>query len=92
MPKAHPDWKLKDLLEFPCPFTYKVIGHANPELHDRVAEVFHCYVSGKWTPIIRPSAKGNYYSISISTVVVSIEQVENLYRELGAIDAVLMVL
>lgn len=26
------DAKLKDLLEFPCSFTYKVMGHAKPEL------------------------------------------------------------
>ncbi len=31
--------KLKDLLEFPCKFTYKVMGYAKPELPDLVLEV-----------------------------------------------------
>jgi len=31
--------KLNELLEFPCPFTYKVMGLAQPELVDQVVEV-----------------------------------------------------
>jgi putative lipoic acid-binding regulatory protein len=31
--------KLNELLEFPTPFTYKVMGLAKPELVDQVVEV-----------------------------------------------------
>ena len=31
--------KLNELLEFPTPFTYKVMGQALPELVDQVVEV-----------------------------------------------------
>ncbi|WP_434359282.1 DUF493 family protein YbeD [Parasalinivibrio latis] len=84
--------KLKDLLEFPCDFTYKVMGHAKPELPDLVLEVIQRHAPGDYSPSIKPSAKGNYHSISITINATSIEQVENLYKELGEIEIVRMVL
>ncbi|AUH01600.1 hypothetical protein CWC46_18395 [Prodigiosinella confusarubida] len=84
--------KLNELLEFPCPFTYKVMGLAKPELVDLVVEVVQRHAPGDYTPQIKPSAKGNYHSISITITATDIEQVETLYEELGKIDIVRMVL
>lgn len=44
------DAKLKDLLEFPCSFTYKVMGHAKPELPERVLEVIQRHAPGDYSP------------------------------------------
>ena len=77
--------KLNELLEFPTPFTYKVMGQALPELVDQVVEVVQRHAPGDYTPTVKPSSKGNYHSVSI-------EQVETLYEELGKIDIVRMVL
>ena len=74
--------KLNELLEFPTPFTYKVMGQALPELVDQV----------DYTPTVKPSSKGNYHSVSITINATHIEQVETLYEELGKIDIVRMVL
>ena len=86
------DAKLKDLLEFPCSFTYKVMGYAKPELPEKVLEVIQRHAPGNYSPSVKPSAKGNYNSVSITITATSIEQVEVLYKELGEIDIVRMVL
>ncbi|MGG2141037.1 DUF493 family protein YbeD [Symbiopectobacterium sp. RP] len=84
--------KLNELLEFPCSFTYRVVGHAQPELVDRVVEVVQRHAPGDYSPQVKPSSKGNYHSVSISITATHIEQVETLYEELGAIDIVRVVL
>jgi uncharacterized protein len=84
--------KLNELLEFPCSFTYKVMGEAKPELVDKVVAVIQKYAPGDYTPSIKPSSKGNYHSVSITINATHIEQVEALYKELGEIDIVRMVL
>lgn len=84
--------KLAELLEFPCDFTYKVMGEAHPELPDRVVEVIQRHAPGDYAPSIRPSSKGTYHSVSITITAKDIEQIEELYRELGEIELVKMVL
>lgn len=75
--------KLNELLEFPTPFTYKVMGQALPELVDQVVEVVQRHAPGDYTPTVKPSSKGNYHSVSITINATHIEQVETLYEELG---------
>ena len=41
--------KLNELLEFPTPFTYKVMGQALPELVDQVVEVVQRHAPAKAT-------------------------------------------
>lgn len=84
--------KLNELLEFPCSFTYKVMGHAKPELVDQVVEVIQRHAPGDYTPSIKPSSKGNYHSVSVTINATHIEQVETLYKELGELELVRMVL
>ncbi|MFC1237348.1 DUF493 family protein YbeD [Vibrio sp. DW001] len=83
---------LKDLLEFPCQFTYKVMGYAKPELPELVLQVIQKYAPGDYSPTIKPSGKGTYNSVSVTITATSIEQVDSLYKELGEIDIVRMVL
>jgi len=84
--------KLNELLEFPCPFTYRVMGVARPELVDEVVEVVQRHAPGDYSPEVKPSSKGNYHSVSITITATHIEQVETLYEELGKIAMVRMVL
>ena len=84
--------KLNELLEFPTPFTYKVMGQALPELVEHKDEVEKRHAPGDYTPTVKPSSKGNYHSVSITIDATHIEQVETLYEELGKIDIVRMVL
>ncbi len=84
--------KLRDLLEFPCQFTYKVMGYAKPELPELVLSVVQRHAPGDYSPRVKPSGKGNYHSVSVTITATSIEQVETLYTELGDIEIVRMVL
>ncbi|EPL5633478.1 TPA: YbeD family protein [Proteus mirabilis] len=84
--------KLNELLEFPCSFTYKVMGHAKPELVDQVVEVIQRHAPGDYTPSVKPSSKGNYHSVSVTINATHIEQVETLYKELSELELVRMVL
>mgnify|MGYP001366401113 CR=1 FL=1 len=83
---------LNELLEFPCSFTYKVMGLAKPELVDSVLEVIQRHAPGDYQPQVKPSSKGNYHSVSVTITAKDIEQIERLYEELGQIDIVRMVL
>lgn len=49
--------KLNELLEFPCSFTYKVMGLAQPELVDQVVEVVQRHAPGDYNPQVKPSSK-----------------------------------
>ncbi|PJG63272.1 hypothetical protein CV016_08135 [Yersinia kristensenii] len=84
--------KLNELLEFPCPFTYKVMGIAEPQLVNQVFEVVQRHAPGDYTPQVKPSSKGNYHSVSITITATHIDQVETLYEELGNLELVRMVL
>lgn len=87
-----PQKQLKDLLEFPCDFTFKVVGANRPNLVDDVIAVVQKYAKGDYQPRENVSSKGTYNSVSVDIVAENIEQVETLYAELAKIDGVRMVL
>ncbi|HGO5815842.1 Uncharacterized conserved protein [Mannheimia haemolytica] len=87
-----PQAKLKDLLEFPCHFTFKVVGANREDLVDDVVVVTQKYAKGDYNPRQQKSSKGTYNSVSIDIVAENIEQVETLYTELAKIAGVRMVL
>lgn len=84
--------KLNELLKFPCSFTYKVMGRAEPELVDQVVKVIQRHVPGDYTPQVKPSSKGNYHSVSVTITATHIDKVEILYEELAKLELVRMVL
>lgn len=86
------DKKLKDLLEFPCSFTFKVVGANRQGLVDDVVATVQNVVKGDYRPTEQASSKGTYNSVSITLNAENIEQIETLYAELAKIDGVRMVL
>jgi len=84
--------KFDEYLEFPCSFTFKVMGAANGQLAHQVVNVVQQHAPGDYSPSVRPSAKGNYHSVSISVTVTSKEHIEGLYQALADIETVVMVL
>lgn len=86
------DKKLKDLLEFPCAFTFKVVGLKRDGLVDDVVAEVQKVVKGDYHPSTKESGKGTYHSVSITIQAENIEQVERLYTNLAAIEGVRMVL
>ncbi|MDH2925659.1 DUF493 family protein [Lonepinella koalarum] len=87
-----PQQQLKDLLNFPCSFTFKVVGKNRPDLMDDVVVVTQKYAKGDYNPRQHISSKGTYNSVSIDIIAENIAQVETLYVELAKIDGVRMVL
>lgn len=86
------DKKLKDLLEFPCSFTFKVVGANRPTLVDDVVATVQNVVKGDYRPTQQASSKGTYNSVSITLNAENIEQIETLYTDLAKIEGVRMVL
>ncbi len=82
------DTKFDEYLDFPCNFPFKVLGLADDTLADRVVAVLQQHAPGDYVPSVKPSSKGTYISVSVTTVVTSKEHIELLYTELAAIDGV----
>lgn len=87
-----PQQKLRDLLEFPCKFTFKVMGTHRENLVDDVVSVTQTHVKGDYNPREQRSSKGTYNSVSIDVLAENIEKIETLYEELAKIEGVRMVL
>lgn len=81
--------ELNKLLEFPCSFTFKIMGNADPKLTDSILRVIQQYAPGDYTPITRPSSQGNYCSVSVTIYAVDVNQIESLYQVLSSIDGVI---
>lgn len=79
-------------LEFPCPFSFKVLAHAYEELVDNVMAVVQEHAPGDYSPTVRPSSSGTYHSVTIEVVVTSKDHVETLYKALGSVEKVKYVL
>ncbi len=81
-------------VEFPCDFAVKAIGPADGGLEGEVVAVVrrHAPDLGEGAVRTRPSAGGRYLAVTVRLRARSREQLERIYRELHALDSVLMVL
>ena len=82
------------LIEYPSDFPIKIMGAMQDAFAQTMVEVvqkhdpdFH---AGKME--MRPSAKGNYLSLTVTVRATSREQLDNLYRELSSHAMVKVVL
>ena len=82
------------LLEFPCDFPIKIIGKRADGFAQAVLETVlrHAPDFDAAAIEMRPSAKGNYLSLTCTIRAVSREQLDALYRELSAHPLVKVVL
>ncbi len=84
----------ESLIEYPSDFPIKIMGAMQEQFAQTMVEVvqkhdpeFH---AGKMD--MRPSAKGNYLSLTVTVRATSREQLDNLYRELSSHAMVKVVL
>ena len=84
----------KSLIEYPSDFPIKIMGQMQDAFAQTIVELvirhdpeFH---AGKME--MRPSAKGNYLSLTVTVRAISREQLDNLYRELSSHPMVKVVL
>lgn len=92
MVKPVKDTKFDEYLEFPCPFTFKIMGVANVNLTDQVLAKLQSIAPGDYVPKVKPSSKGTYESITVVATVTSKEHIEQIYTEIGSLEDVRYVL
>ena len=84
----------ESLLTFPCEFPIKVMGRSSETFETDVVGIVRKHVPDLPDSAVtsRPSGKGNYVAITVIVSATSKEQLDNIYRELNAHEAVMMTL
>lgn len=84
----------KSLLEFPCEFPIKVMGHARDDFESLVASLVRQHIPDLSESAIRkrPSKEGKYLAITVTVTATSREQLDAIYYDLTACEHVLMAL
>ena len=82
------------LLQFPCRFPIKVMGEAHAEFFADIETCIARHVPDRDLVgvVHRESRGGNYVGVTITLTATSQDQLDALYRELGACARVRMVL
>lgn len=86
------DTRFDELIDFPSVQTFKVMGVAHEHLPTHVVGCLQEHAPGDYAPIIKPSTKGNYHSVSVKVTVTSKEHMELIYTELAKLELVRVVL
>ncbi|MGC0117709.1 DUF493 family protein YbeD [Pseudoalteromonas piscicida] len=92
MVKPVKNTKFDEYLEFPCPFTFKIMGLANVNLTDQILAKLQVIAPGDYAPNVKPSSKGTYEAVSLVVTVTSKEHIEQIYTEIGGIEDVRYIL
>ena len=86
------DTNFDQLLDFPCQQNFKIMGIAYEQLPQDVISCLQIHAPGDYVPVVKPSSKGTYHSISLSVTVISKEHMETIYIELAKLELVKVVL
>ena len=86
--------KEESLLTFPCEFPIKVMGRSSETFETEVVGIVrkHAPDLSRNAVTSRASGKGNYVAITVIVTATSKEQLDNIYLELNAHEAVMMTL
>jgi putative lipoic acid-binding regulatory protein len=81
-------------IDFPCEFPIKAMGQAGEQLELAVMDIVRRHAPELREDAIktRPSANGNYLSVTVTITAQSREQLDAIYMELTACEHVLMAL
>lgn len=82
------------LLEFPCEFPIKVMGHSGASVREDIERAVAEHASSSLPVDIqtRPSRTGKYMAYTITLTYQSKAEIDTMYRALTAITGVSMVL
>lgn len=81
-------------LTFPCAFTFKIIGHANPEFEGEVVRILreHFPQMGEGAITTKPSKNARYLAYSVVVQALSQSQLDAAYTALSNNPQILFVL
>ena len=84
----------KPVIQFPCDFPLKVIGHNADDFESFVVEIVRRHVPELDAAVVntKPSSGGKYLSVSMKFIADSREQMDALYEELSRHDRVVWIL
>ena len=82
------------LLQFPCPFPIKAMGHSSADFTEQVWQIIqrHAPDTERSELRVRPSRNGKYLAVSITVNATSRTQLDGIYQELTAHEQVVMAL
>lgn len=82
------------LFGFPCRFPIKAMGRADGDLVQQVEALVRRHAPEITAADIttRPSARGNYVSVTVTVTATSREQLDAIYLALNAHDSIVMTL
>lgn len=91
-PPSSPD--MESLIEYPCDFPLKILGHTQPGFAQSVLAVVkhHAPDFDDATMAMKTSKKGKYLSLTCVVRATSRAQLDALYQELCDLPSVVMVL
>ncbi len=86
--------KEESLLTFPCEFPIKVMGRSSETFETEVVGIVRKHAPDLSEDAVtsRASGKGNYIAVTVIVTATSKEQLDNIYLELNAHEAVMMTL
>ncbi len=81
-------------MQYPCEIAIRAMGRADTDLETIVVEIVRRHVAdlGEGSVSSKPSSKGNYLSVTVRVNAASRKQMDALYEELSAHEAVAMAL
>ena len=84
----------ESLMEFPCSFPIKMMGHESPDFHRTVRQIVEKHTGPLDDDAIQSarSRKGRFVSVTITVLAKSQEQLDAIYRDATAHADVLMAL
>ena len=82
----------ESLIEYPSEFPVKIVGLHNDSLRPDVEKILADAAVEVVGITERPSSEGNYLSLTVTLVVTSREQLDDLYQRFTALEDVRWVL
>ncbi len=82
------------IMEFPCEFPVKVMGYATQEFELEVIQIFRKHVPDLSENAVkrRESSANKYAALTVTITATSRDQLDNIYQDLTASEAVIMAL
>ena len=81
-----------ELWEFPCDFKFKAMVVAIEGIENNIVCAIQKHLPGDYRAILKPSREGRYLSVTVNLYISNKQQLDNIYREVHAVEGVKMLL
>ena len=82
----------KELWKFPCNFAFKAMTLAIDGIESTIISAIQKHAPGDYTATIKPSSAGKYVSVTVNIYLTDKQQLDNIYKEVYAVEGVKMLL